>query len=451
MILSSPVFWIGLILLSVFAFGLGWFPVAGSRNPATLVLPAVTLALPIAALLGQVLRDGIETAERQPFATTVRARGAGPTWLTLHHTLRHGGTGALTLAAYLVGSLLGGAVLVETVFARPGSRPRHAHGDHRPRPARHHRHHPPERPRLRRREPGRRAHLPAARSAAAPRPLRRRRAGEGARVTASRRVALGAAIAVLALIAALALAPQLFATQDPLQTDVRAALLPPSAEHYFGTDQSGRDVYSRVVYGTGRSVGIGLLATALAFTVGLTVGALSGVAPRVVDVAAMRATDILLAFPEFLIALVVVAVLGPGPVNVAIAVTIAAIPVYIRLARAQTRTLRLAEHVEAARILGVPGPLAFTRHVVPGVVGALSVLATIGIGSSILAAAGLSFLGLGPTEPTPEWGLMLSGGRNVIGQAWWISVFPGAAITLTVIAATVLGRVLRARSEGRTR
>ncbi|MEV4775072.1 ABC transporter permease [Microbacterium sp. LWH12-1.2] len=119
-LLSSPVFWIGLVLLSVFAFGLGWFPVSGTRNPATMVLPAVTLALPVAALLGQVLRDGIETAERQPFATTVRARGAGHVRLTLHHTLRHGAAGALTLTAYLVGSLLGGAVLVETVFARPG-------------------------------------------------------------------------------------------------------------------------------------------------------------------------------------------------------------------------------------------------------------------------------------------------------------------------------------------
>lgn len=119
-VLSTPVFWIGLLLLSVFAFGLGWFPVAGSRNPSTIVLPAVTLALPVAALLGQVLRDGIESAEAQPFATTVRARGASTARLTLHHTLRHGSTGALTLAAYLVGSLLGGAVLVETVFARPG-------------------------------------------------------------------------------------------------------------------------------------------------------------------------------------------------------------------------------------------------------------------------------------------------------------------------------------------
>ncbi len=264
------------------------------------------------------------------------------------------------------------------------------------------------------------------------------------------RLRLSAAVAVLSVVALMAVAPQLFATADPLQTDVTQALLPPSAEHFFGTDQSGRDVYSRVVYGASRSLGIGLLATSLALAIGLVIGALSGVAPRLVDAVAMRATDVLLAFPEFLIALVVVAVLGPGSANVAIAVTIAAIPVYVRLARAQTRTLRTAEHVEAARILGVPAPTAFARHVLPAVLGALSVLATIGIGSSILAAAGLSFLGLGPTEPTPEWGLMLSGGRNVLGQAWWVAVFPGVAITLTVVAATVVGRTLRARADGRT-
>lgn len=119
-ILSSPVFWIGLVLLTVFSFTLGWFPVAGSRGFGALVLPAVTLALPCAALLGQVLRDGIEQAERQPFALSVRARGASGSRLLMRHTLRHGSTGALTLAGYLVGSLLGGAVLVETVFARAG-------------------------------------------------------------------------------------------------------------------------------------------------------------------------------------------------------------------------------------------------------------------------------------------------------------------------------------------
>lgn len=266
----------------------------------------------------------------------------------------------------------------------------------------------------------------------------------------AQRVLLGAAIVVLALIALAAVWPGLLATADPLQTDVRSALLPPSPEHMFGTDQSGRDVYSRVVHGAGRSVGIGLLATGIALAVGLVVGAVAGSAPRAVDTAVMRVNDVLMAFPEFLVALVVVAVLGPGPVNIAIAVTLAAVPVYIRLARVQTQTLRVAEHVEAARILGVPRVRAFSRHVVPGVLGALSVLATIGIGSSILAAAGLSFLGLGPSEPTPEWGLMLAGGRNVLGQAWWISVFPGIAITLTVVSATVVGRILRARAEGRT-
>lgn len=270
-------------------------------------------------------------------------------------------------------------------------------------------------------------------------------------MSGGQRVVLGVAIAVLAVIAVAALWPSALATHDPLQTDVRGALQPPGPDHLFGTDQSGRDVYSRVVYGAGRSLGIGVLATVIALVVGLLLGALAGVSPRGVDVSVMRVNDVLMAFPEFLVALVVVAVLGPGPVNIAIAVTLAAVPVYVRLARVQTRTLRVAEHVEAARILGVPPVRAFARHVAPGVLGSLSVLATIGIGSSILAAAGLSFLGLGPAEPTPEWGLMLAGGRNVLGQAWWISVFPGLAITLSVICATVIGRTLRAGTDGRTR
>ena len=268
-------------------------------------------------------------------------------------------------------------------------------------------------------------------------------------MSAARRVLFAAAVVVLVIVAAMAAFPWLIAPADPLQTDVRGALQPPSGAHWFGTDQSGRDVFSRVVHGAGRSVGIGLLATGLALLIGLVLGSLSGIAPRILDAVAMRVNDVLMAFPEFLVALVVVAILGPGPVNVAIAVTLAAVPVYVRFARVQTRTLAIAEHVEAARILGVRPVPAFTRHVLPGVLGSLSVLATIGIGSSILAVAGLSFLGLGPTEPVPEWGLMLSGGRNVLGTAWWIAVFPGIAITLTVIAATIVGRTLRARAEGR--
>ncbi len=262
-------------------------------------------------------------------------------------------------------------------------------------------------------------------------------------------VALGIAGAVLAVIALAAVAPGLLATHDPLLTDVRATLQPPSAAHWFGTDQSGRDVYSRVVYGAGRSVGIGLLATGLALVVGVIAGSLSAVAPRWADAAAMRVVDVLLAFPEFLVALLVVAVLGPGPVNVAVAVTIAAVPVYIRLARGADAHPRRrgarrgrTDHRGSAAVVHV-------RHVLPGVLGAVSVLATIGIGTSILAAAGLSFLGLGPTEPTAEWGLMLSAGRNLLLQAPWVAVFPGLAITATVVSVSVIGRILRARAEER--
>ncbi|WP_239276167.1 ABC transporter permease [Microbacterium sp. ACRRU] len=260
---------------------------------------------------------------------------------------------------------------------------------------------------------------------------------------------LGAAAVMLAVIALAALAPGVLATHDPLLTDVRASLQPPSGAHWFGTDQSGRDVYSRVVFGTGRSVGIGLLATGLALLVGVIAGTLGAIAPRPVDAAAMRITDVLLAFPEFLLALLVVAVLGPGPVNVAVAVTLAALPVYVRLARARTRALSTTEYVEAARIVGVRAPVVLATHVLPGVVASVSVLAVIGVGTSILAAAGLSFLGLGPTEPTPEWGLMLSSGRNLLVQAPWVAVFPGLAITLTVVSVSVVGRALRARSEER--
>ncbi|HQX35073.1 MAG TPA: ABC transporter permease [Microbacteriaceae bacterium] len=263
-----------------------------------------------------------------------------------------------------------------------------------------------------------------------------------------RRVGVVAASIVLVVMVGMAIVPGLFTAGDPLVTDLRSALLPPSAGHIFGTDQSGRDVFTRVVYGARTSIGIGVAAALLAVVTGLLLGVGIGLAPRPVGIVAMRGVDVLLAFPEFLVALVVVAVLCPSPVTVALAVTIAAVPVYIRLARAHTVTLRQAEHVESAYLLGVPRPLAVMRHVLPAVAGSLSVLATIGVGTAMLAAAGLSFLGLGPTEPAPEWGLMMSGGRNVLGQAWWIAVFPGLAVTLTVISLSVIGRGLRARVEG---
>lgn len=262
-------------------------------------------------------------------------------------------------------------------------------------------------------------------------------------------VALAGGYLLIVLLAVFV--PALFTTADPLLTDVTGRLAPPSTEHPFGTDQSGRDVFARVVHGAAASVGVGLLATVGAVFGGLIAGPLIAVAPRWVDAAVMRVVDVFLAIPEFLIALVIVAVLGPGSQTLTLAVTLAALPVYIRYARAHTRSIQQEDYVEAARLLGVSRTRVLATHVVPAVFRRLSVLATLGLGTAILAVSGLSFLGLGFTEPTPEWGLILSEGRNVLGTAWWITLFPGLAITFTVLAASYLGRRARIRLEGQGR
>ncbi|MCY7325757.1 MAG: ABC transporter permease [Microbacteriaceae bacterium] len=257
-----------------------------------------------------------------------------------------------------------------------------------------------------------------------------------------------AASAFLLVLVVAAVAPALLTGADPIQTQVLQALRAPSIEHPFGTDQTGRDVFARVVYGTRYSLAIGVLATTIAMTAGLLVGTLAGLAPRVIDGAISRVIEVLMSFPEFLLALLVIAILGPGPVSLVIAISLAAVPVYARVARVQTFTVRRSGYVRAALILGVPKWRSVLRHVVPNTLGPLLVMATIGFGTAIASAAGLSFLGLGPQPPTPGWGLILSEGRNFLGTAWWIAVFPGLVVTVTVISASVLGRFLRARGEG---
>ena len=262
-------------------------------------------------------------------------------------------------------------------------------------------------------------------------------------MSASNRAAASIAAVFLGVVIAMALLPGWFTAVDPLQTDVSNALAAPTAGHPFGTDQSGRDVYARVVYGARASLGIAALATALAWAGGLLIGTGIALLPKRFASILMRGVDLLLAVPEFLLALVIVAALGPGLQNVALAIMLSVLPVYIRLAWARAGTLRVSDQVEASWLIGVRPGLVVARHIAPGVTGTLSVLAVIGMGTSILSAAGLSFLGLGLTEPEPEWGLILAGGRNVLAQAWWIAAFPGLAITLTVIATSVIGRALR--------
>lgn len=252
-----------------------------------------------------------------------------------------------------------------------------------------------------------------------------------------------AAFVALLLVTA-AVAPDLIAWHDPLRADAARSLLPPSLDHPFGTDRAGRDVFARVVHGAGASLAVGVGATLFAALVGSLVGAISASAPRFVDRGLARGIEIVMAFPEFLLALVVIAVLGPGQQSVLFAVALAAMPAYARVARTRASLVAATGYVTAATALGVPRWRSTIRHVLPNTIGPLLVMATIGVGTAIVSAAGLSFLGMGVQPPQPEWGGILADGRNSLNTAWWIALFPGLAITTTVICTSVLGRRLGA-------
>ncbi|WP_435299148.1 ABC transporter permease [Timonella sp. A28] len=248
---------------------------------------------------------------------------------------------------------------------------------------------------------------------------------------------------MLLLLTCAAFFPHMLTTGDPTATNAMNVLAHPSAEHWFGTDQSGRDVYTRVIYGTATSLQVGLQAVGIALLAGVLVGTLAGMAPTWLDAIIVRFIEIIMAFPEFLIALLVVAIIGKGPTAVALGVTISIIPAYVRLARITARRLKISGPYEASRLLGVHPARATIRHIMPNVSATLVGLAVVGFGSAIVSAAGLSFLGLGVQPPTPEWGLMMSEGKNQLAGGWWISVFPGLALACTVIAVTVLARPLQ--------
>jgi peptide/nickel transport system permease protein len=265
------------------------------------------------------------------------------------------------------------------------------------------------------------------------------------------RVPVGVTIAAAFLIAlAFAMAfPRLVTPYDPLVSDVAATLQSPNAQHWFGTDRIGRDVLSRVIYGARYSLLIGLASMIVSLAIGLIVGLFAGLSNRFADEAASRVFDVLSAFPPVLLSLFVVTFLGQGIVNIAIAVGIAGIPKFGRVLRSQALVVRRADYVTHAVSFGLSRTQIFLRHVLPNVLVVVPVIATIDIGSAIIAVSGLSFLGLGPQPPTPEWGVMLAEGRDVLRVAWWPSVFPGMAITLTVLSFAVIGRFLQRKFEVR--
>ncbi len=258
-------------------------------------------------------------------------------------------------------------------------------------------------------------------------------------------------LAVLALLVGAAVAGRALAPYGPNAVDVVGRLQGPSLSHPFGTDELGRDVLSRVLVAARASLLVGLVSVGIALTAGVVLGLVAGFYGRWVDDVVMRVMDMLFAFPAILLAIAILAVLGPGIVNVMIAIGVVYTPIFARITRASVLSVREEVYVRAARSLGV-GDLRLLRlHLLPNVLAPIIVQTSLSLAFAILSEAALSFLGLGVQPPDPSWGRMLLEGRGFVEQAWWMGVFPGIAIFLTVLSFNVVGDALRDALDPRQR
>jgi peptide/nickel transport system permease protein len=234
-----------------------------------------------------------------------------------------------------------------------------------------------------------------------------------------------------------------FTPYMPNTQDLVNKLQPPSADHWFGTDHYGRDIFSRIIHGMSITLYIGFSAVAMGATIGVVLGMISGYYGGRVDTVIMRIMDVLLAFPGILLALAIVSVLGASLNNVIIAVAIFSIPVFARIVRGSTLSVRKLEYIDAMKALGASDIRILFKHILPNIASPIIVQATLSIATTVLTAAGLSFLGLGAQPPMPEWGAMLSDGRNYMYNAWHVAFFPGVMIVAVVLAFNIFGDGLR--------
>lgn len=256
------------------------------------------------------------------------------------------------------------------------------------------------------------------------------------------RAATAGGILLLIMVLVALLAPVL-APYDPNAADFAVTLQPPSAAHWFGTDEHGRDLLSRLIYGTQLSLLVGVISVAVGLSIGVTLGALAGYLGGWVDALIMRMMDVMLAFPIILLAVSIVFMLGPGLEKAMLAVGIVSVPSYARIARGSVLSIKELDYVEAARATGSGHGRVLRKHVLPNVLAPLLVRATLGTSEAILETAALGFLGLGARLPTPEWGLMLSRGSSHLYDAPHLVYIPGVAITVVVLAMNLLGDGLR--------
>jgi peptide/nickel transport system permease protein len=257
-------------------------------------------------------------------------------------------------------------------------------------------------------------------------------------------------ISVMAIVAIFAPA---IATHDPTEMDLsaEARLQGPSLSHYFGTDSLGRDVFSRMVYGTRISLSVGFIAVFISISIGVFLGAISGYYGRWVDTGIMRVVEVMYCFPTFFLIMMVIAFLGPSIINVMVVIGLTSWPGLCRLVRAEFLTLRERDFVHAAKVQGANNLRVIFRHILPNAMGPVYVSATLSVGAAVLVESGLSFLGLGVQIPTPSWGNILASGKNYIDYAWWLTFFPGMAILLTVLSFNLIGERLREKFDPKLR
>ncbi|KAB7897303.1 ABC transporter permease subunit [Rouxiella sp. S1S-2] len=254
-------------------------------------------------------------------------------------------------------------------------------------------------------------------------------------------------LAILLLVALWGIAPGIFAHQDPLVGNPLVALQPPSGLHWFGTDHLGRDIYSRTVFGTALTLKATLFSVAIALVVGATIGVVSGYVGGRTDQLFMRVIDVLMAIPNLLLAMAIVTVLGFGTLHIAIAVGLSSIATFARLSRGEVLRSKVNLFVEAARAGGVSHLTIIRRHIIPHALAPVLSLAALELGFALLSVSALSFLGFGAPPPQPEWGLLVSEGRNYIAAAWWYTTLPGLMIVLAVLATNRVAGFIQDRAE----
>ena len=250
---------------------------------------------------------------------------------------------------------------------------------------------------------------------------------------------------ILIILVLLAVFADVIANYDNvvIKQNLAHRLQGPSAAHWLGTDEFGRDIFARLVHGTRVSLQVGIVAVGISIVIGGILGAVAGYYGGKLDNTIMRIMDIFLAVPSILLAIAIVSALGPSIINLMLAISISSVPSYARIVRASVLSIRDQEFIEAAKAIGASNTRIIFRHIITNSLAPVIVQATLGVASAILSTAGLSFIGLGIQPPAPEWGSMLSGGRQYLRYAWWVTTFPGVAIMITILSLNLLGDGLR--------